>query len=98
MINLTDIVSCVITLLCALITTFLIPYIKTKLDAERYEKLCLWVQAAVEAAEMIYEGSGRGEEKKEYVKACLEAHGYTLDVDEIDNLIESAVYQLKYCM
>ena len=96
MINLTDVIACVITLICALITTFLIPYIKTKLDAEKYEKLCMWIQVAVEAAEMIYTGPGRGEEKKDYVKTCLEAHGYTLDVDEIENLIESAVYQLKH--
>lgn len=95
MINITDIVACVITLITALITTFLIPYIKAKLDTEKYEKLCMWVQVAVEAAEMIYNGPGRGEEKKAYVKACLEAHGYTLDVDEIENMIESAVYQLK---
>lgn len=96
MIDLTDVVSAIITLLCALISAFLIPYLKSKVDAERLAKIQKWVNVAVEAAEMIYKGAGRGEEKKAYVKACLEAHGYALDVDEIENLIESAVYDLNF--
>ncbi len=96
MIDLTDVVAAIITLLCALISAFLIPYLKAKFDTEKLAKIQTWVNAAVEAAEMIYKGAGRGEEKKAYVKACLEAHGYALDVDEIENLIESAVYDLNF--
>ena len=50
---------------------------------------------AVEAAEMIYVGTGRGEEKKAYVVQYLNSKGYTLDADSINNLIESAVLALK---
>lgn len=50
---------------------------------------------AVSAAEQIYVGSGRGEEKKAYVLEFLNSKGFTVDMDSLDKLIESAVYALK---
>ena len=50
---------------------------------------------AVEAAEMIYVGAGRGEEKKQYVIDFLNSKGFTLNTAEIENLIEAAVLELK---
>lgn len=44
---------------------------------------------------MIYNGTGRGAEKKTYVLNYLNEKGYKLDLDTIDNLIESAVLELK---
>ena len=55
----------------------------------------MWVNVAVEAAEMIYTGTGRGEEKKQYVLDFLNSKGFTLNTAEIENLIEPAVLQLK---
>lgn len=95
MIDLTDIVSAIITLILAVITTFLIPYLKTKIEANKFEKIKSWVKVAVEAAEMIYVGTGRGEEKKNYVIQYLNSKGYTIDTESINNLIESAVLELK---
>lgn len=88
-------ISSAITLIVAVITTFLIPYLKAKVDAEKFAKIKNWVKAAVEAAEMIYNGTGRGAEKKAYVLNYLKEKGYTLDLDSIDNLIEFAVLALK---
>lgn len=48
------------------------------------------------AAEQIYRGSGRGEEKKAYVLNWLAEHGITLDEERIDALIEAAVYELNH--
>lgn len=95
MIDITNVVSAVITLLVAVVTTFLIPYLKERVDAEKFEKIKAWVKVAVEAAEMIYTGVGRGEEKKAYVLDYLNQKGYKLDSATIDNLIESAVLELK---
>lgn len=95
MIDLTDVVSAIITLILAVITTFLIPYLKTKIEANKFEKIKSWVKVAVEAAEMIYVGKGRGEEKKKYVVQYLNSKGYTIDTESINNLIESAVLELK---
>lgn len=95
MIDLTNIISAVITLIIAVISTFLIPYLKTKVDEMKFENIKTWVKVAVEAAEMIYTGTGRGEEKKAYVVQYLNSKGYTIDTESINNLIESAVLELK---
>lgn len=95
MIDLTPIVTAVLTLIFSLITAFLIPYIKAKTTDEQFNTIKLWVQVAVQAAEMLYVGSGRGEEKKQYVIEFLKSKGFTLNAEEIENLIESAVLELK---
>ena len=94
-IDLTQVVIAVITLIFGCISAFLIPYLKSKLTAEQLSKVKFWVNIAVEAAEMIYTGTGRGEEKKQYVLDFLNSKGFTLNMAEIENLIESAVLQLK---
>lgn len=95
MIDLTAIVSAVFTLITVLITTFLIPYLKSKVDAEKFDKIKSWVKVAVQAAEMIYTESGMGTAKKAYVVEYLNSKGYNLDTETLDNLIESAVLELK---
>ena len=95
MVDITNIVSAVITLIMALITTFLSPWLKNKLDADKFEKVQAWTKVAVQAAEMIYNGAGRGEEKKAYVIQYLNEKGFKLDTATIDALIESAVLELK---
>ena len=57
--------------------------------------LPIWVRIAVTAAEQIYNGTGRGQEKKKYVEDWLKAHGVTVDSEKLDAMIESAVYELK---
>ena len=47
------------------------------------------------AAEQIYTGSGRGQEKKAYVLNWLREHGVTVDEDKLDAMIEAAVYDLS---
>lgn len=95
MIDLTPIANSIIALIAALISAFLIPYIKSRISAEKLTEIQEWVTVAVRAAEMIYTGTGRGAEKKQYVRDFLADKGYTLDIDSIENLIESAVLDLK---
>lgn len=95
MVDLTQVIVAVITLAISLITAFLIPYLKTKVSSEQLDTIKFWVNIAVEAAEMIYAGTGRGQEKKEYVVQFLNSKGFTLNVAEIENLIEAAVMELK---
>lgn len=47
------------------------------------------------AAEQVFTGAGRGDEKKAYVIDFLKKHGYILDDERIDALIESAVFEMK---
>lgn len=91
--DITGIIEIVIALLSALVTTFLIPYIKKKMSAEKFSELQRWVGIAVEAAEQIY-GSKTGSQKKEYVVNFLLSKGIVVDVDSVSALIEAEVYKL----
>lgn len=94
MIDLTPIMEAIIALVVAVITGFVIPWLKGKIDADKLEQIKLWVTVAVEAAEQLYNGTGRGEEKKAYVVKFLQEKGFTIDPDSLDKLIEAAVFNL----
>lgn len=95
MTDLTPIVNAVITLIAAIITTFLIPWIKSKIDAAKLAQIVEWVGIAVRAAEQIYNESGMGEKKKQYVLDFLADKGFTLDPNSINAMIEAAVKELN---
>lgn len=95
MIDLTEVIVAALTLIFACISAFLIPYLKAKFNAEQLETMLMWVNLAVEAADMLYEGVGRGAEKKQYVLELLESKGFTVNEAELDAFIEAAVLNLK---
>ena len=97
-IDLTQIILAVITLIFALISRYVIPYAKSKLNKDQMELLQTFVKAGVYAAEQLY-NTNQGQEKKEYVISFLRDKGYILNTDqiepEIDTLIEAMVRELK---
>ena len=50
-IDLTSIANAVIALIAAIITAFVIPWIRSKTTAAQFEKIKMWVTVAVEAAD-----------------------------------------------
>lgn len=96
--DITTIIEAVFALVAAVITAIVIPYIKSRTTAQQQEEINAWVKIAVAAAEQIYTGSGRGEEKKAYVLNWLAEHGVTLDEERINALVEAAVYDLNHGM
>ena len=95
MFDITPIIEAVAALIGVIITCVLIPYIKSKTTTEQQKEINAWVKTAVSAAEQLFTGSGRGEEKKAYVIAWLKERGITVDEAELDALIEAAVYELE---
>lgn len=93
--DITPVMEAVAALLAAVITAVVIPYIKTKTTTDQQRQINTWVQIAVSAAEQIYNGPGRGKDKKKYVVEWLRQHGVTVDADKLDAMIEAAVYDLK---
>jgi hypothetical protein len=91
--DITEIVECMVLLVSALITTFVLPVLKQRLSDDKREKLAFWVETAVKAAEQIY-GSKTGQQKKDYVVAFLLSKGIVADIDEVTALIESEVFKL----
>ena len=91
----TQIISAVIALISALVSAFLIPWLKTRIDANKLQTIKTYVEIGVKAAEQLYAATD-GEEKKAYVINFLAEHGIRFDVSTIDQLIEAAVLQLHH--
>lgn len=95
MFDLTELFNALIALAAALITGFLIPWLRQKYGAEKTQELMRWVNIFVRAAEQIYNESGMGEAKKDYVLSRLREKGFTVDTVELDSMIEAAVHELN---
>lgn len=87
-IDLTPALQALIMLLSALVTAFVVPWLKTKLKAQQWDALVNVTRTAVYAAEQVY-GSGWGRDKMRYAEEYITAKGYKVDVD----LIEATVRQ-----
>lgn len=93
--DITVIVEAAIALISAVITCFLIPLVKSRLSAEKKERLEFWIKTAVKAAEQIFKNIDKaGTQKKDYVVNFLLSKGLVFDVDEVTAMIESEVYKL----
>lgn len=93
MTDLTPIINAVIALAAALVTAFVIPWLKRNTTQKDREELLKWVEIAVMAAQQLYHQLG-GEERKEYVRNFLNAKGYDVTSAEVDSAIEAAVLRL----
>lgn len=91
----TQIIAAVIALISALVSAFLIPWIKTKIDADKLQTVQAYVEIGVKAAEQLYAAS-EGDKKKAYVISFLAGKGIKFDVETVDKLIEAAVLQLHH--
>lgn len=94
MIDMTEVIVALIGLLGIVITTVAIPLIKSKTTAAQWANIVAWASTAVQAAEVIYKGTGRGEEKRDYVldwvKKQAAARGIRVDTDTIRAALEEA--------
>ena len=91
--DLTQIVVAVIGLLGLVVTSVLVPLIKSKLTDAQWQMVRAYAIAGVQAAEIII-GAGKGDEKfvwaKEYIEAQCKAHGIKIDMDTVQVAIENA--------
>lgn len=94
-----DLLKIVISVCAAIITVYAVPYLKTLKEDRRYAQILDMVDVAVRAAEQTIKGAGKGIEKKEKVEniiyAWLMERGIEISTEQINQLIECAVYQLK---
>lgn len=94
MIDITSVAVAVITLLVTIMTVFVIPVLRAKFSDEQLLKIQTWVNIAVGAAEQLYQGTDMGATKKQFVLTALSQHGFTIDPDLLDQMIEAAVNEL----
>ncbi len=89
------VISAVIALIGAIITTVIVPYIRSKTTQQQRDELMKWVQIAVAAAEQLFPAAKSGRQKKAYVQKFLTGQGYDSADPEIDTMIEAAVSKIN---
>lgn len=95
----TKIMTAIFSILGILISTYLIPYIKSKMTAQDIEKLIAYAKIAVRCANQIYTPE-QWEEKKEYVVKMVQEFmeknlHIALTEDQIHTIIEGLVNEVK---
>lgn len=95
MTDITPIIELIVTVIAALCSIVIIPYIKTRLNRAQFDKAVQWVEIAVNAAEeaartgLIEKGAKYG-----YAVELLERNGITFDAATTQALVDATVWQL----
>ncbi len=95
MTDITPFIDLAVTVLAALVSIVVIPYIKTRLNRAQLDKAVQWVEIAVSAAE---EAARAGlidkAAKYGYAVELLENQGITFDAATTQALIDAKVWEL----
>lgn len=94
-IDMTQVIVALIGLLGIVLSTVVIPLLRAKTTAQKWDNAMFWVKLAVQCAEQVYNETGMGEKKKAFVEKFLEEHNIKLDPDQIDVAIEAAVLEIQ---
>lgn len=89
-----SILNLVLVIISILISRYLVPWLKEKYTSEKLNNIYNKVSKAVQAAQKIYNESGQGPLRKEYVITYLKKMNINITDSELDVLIESAVEML----
>ena len=94
-----NLLKIVISIVAALIAYYVIPFLKEKVKEAKYKDLVEAVKVAVDAAEQTFKEGGMGKLKKEdvikFITAYLKENKIDISDDQLDRLIEAAVFQLN---
>ena len=94
-IDLTPLFEAIIALAAAIITMYLIPWIKSKTNEQQQAYIHAAVKGAVYAAEKFY-GAGNGEKKLDYAEKVLrENYGVHLDMNKLEAVIDAAIKEME---
>ena len=95
-----DVLMIVVSVCVAVVTRYLIPYLKNVVSDNKYAAVIEIIKVAVEAAEQTIKDSGQGKAKKAqviaFVSHWLTEKGIHITEEQIDKLVESAVWQLNH--
>ena len=98
--NLFEVLLTLIPVLGAILTYFVVPYIKARVETANLEQYRQWADLAVKAAEMLWTETGHGPDKKRYVVQFLDklfnAKKTVVTEEQLHVLIEAAITQMKH--
>jgi len=92
------IVKLVLAIVSVLVTSYVIPFIKSKVDSTKYNDLLSLVEKCVQAAEKIYTQE-EWNKKKNYVYELTSTyamdHGIDITPEELNAIVEGWVKEIK---
>ena len=91
MINWTEIILALIGLMGAILTSVLVPYIRTKYSQDQLDKARMWLEVFCSAAETAFDN---GSIRKEWVLDQMQRVGIKLTAVELDACLEAVVREL----
>lgn len=95
----TEIIKLIAIIIVILLTRIALPIFKQFVEDYKLDGVYNIMDTLVRSAELYFKGSGRGEEKKKWVilktKEYLSKKGINLTEDDISDILEAAVYDMK---
>lgn len=93
MLDWTKVLLAALTLIGAVLTGILIPWFRSKLNAEQLNKLDYWLRIFIAAAETAF-GNGTGEAKKQWVLERIKSLGLNFDTQAVSDAIDALCREL----
>lgn len=94
-----EILKAVVLLVIVLLTRYAVPWIRQQTESTRYDWLIHWAELAVRSAEQTILGNKAGAKKKaivtKFLKEQLQQKNISLSDEQLNTLIEAAVYELN---
>lgn len=93
-----EILKLIIMVAVLVVTRYLIPWMKTKIDSEKLNQIAEWAAKAVLKVQQVYWSKDGAERKAivtQFLKEILTAKNISISDEQLDTLIEAAVKQMK---
>lgn len=94
-----EILKAVMIVIIALVGRYGIPYLKQLAENKKCDWVVKWVEIAVDATEQTVFGDKKGTERKvivtKFIKKLLLQKNISMSDEQLDNLIEAAVFAMK---
>lgn len=92
-----NILKIVVAVSTVFISVYVIPLLREKLNDSKYQRLLEMVEIAVRAAEQTIKADGavKKDEVVKFVTQWMLAHGIAITQDQLDQLIECAVFNMN---
>lgn len=93
---LTNIILLVIVIIGGIVSTYVIPFVRSKMEESEYAKLVDFIKRLVRCANQVFEDN---DDKKEYVLTqatkWLKNHKINITYSQLDAIIEGIVNEIK---
>lgn len=94
-IDYTAVILAIISVIGAILTKVLVPYLKSKIDEQKLSEIKFWVDIAVIAVEKAFETEpGMGEVKKYQVMDFIKKLNLPITDEQLEILIDAVVEEL----